>query len=44
MRISKAIISLSAHDPRVVAARERIKRFGMAATMNLQKLVADRPV
>jgi hypothetical protein len=26
-------------DPRVVASRERIKRFGLAAAMNLQKLV-----
>jgi hypothetical protein len=29
-------------DPRVVASRERMKRFGSAATMNLQKLVSER--
>jgi hypothetical protein len=27
-------------DPRVVAARERMKRFGMAAAMNIEKLVS----
>jgi hypothetical protein len=27
-------------DPRVVASRERLKRFGLAAAMNLQKLLA----
>jgi hypothetical protein len=29
-------------DPRVVASRERIKRFGLPAAMNLQKLLAER--
>jgi hypothetical protein len=29
-------------DPRVVASRERIKRFGMPAAMNLQKLLSER--
>jgi hypothetical protein len=28
-------------DPRVIASRERIKRFGLPAAMNLQKLLAD---
>ena len=29
-------------DPRVVASRERIKRFGLPAAMNLQKLLSER--
>jgi hypothetical protein len=29
-------------DPRVIASRERIKRFGLPAAMNLQKLLAER--
>jgi NAD(P)-binding Rossmann-like domain len=29
-------------DPRVIASRERIKRFGFPAAMNLQKLLAER--
>jgi len=35
---------IAAHkgDPRVVAARERIKRFGLPAAMNLQKLLSER--
>jgi hypothetical protein len=28
-------------DPRVIASRERIKRFGLPAAMNLQKLLAE---
>jgi hypothetical protein len=27
-------------DPRVIASRERIKRFGLPAAMNLQKLLS----
>jgi hypothetical protein len=30
-------------DPRVVASRERVKRFGLAAAMNLQKLIEQGP-
>jgi hypothetical protein len=29
-------------DPRVIASRERIKRFGLAAAMNLQTLLTER--
>ena len=29
-------------EPRVVASRERIKRFGLAAAANLQKLLSER--
>jgi hypothetical protein len=29
-------------DPRVIASRERIKRFGLPAAMNLQKLLSER--
>jgi hypothetical protein len=29
-------------DPRVVAARERVKRFGFPAAMNLQKVLSER--
>jgi hypothetical protein len=29
-------------DPRVIAAREHIKRFGLPAAMNLQKLLSER--
>ncbi len=29
-------------DPRVAASRERIKRFGLPAAMNLQKLISER--
>jgi hypothetical protein len=29
-------------DPRVVASRERIRRFGLPAAMNLQKLLSER--
>jgi hypothetical protein len=29
-------------DPRVVASRERIKRFGLPAAMNLQQLISQR--
>jgi hypothetical protein len=28
-------------DPRVIASRERIKRFGLPAAMNLQKLLSE---
>jgi hypothetical protein len=35
-------ITLHRDDPRVVDARERIKRFGAAAAANLQKLVSER--
>jgi hypothetical protein len=34
--------ALHRDDPRVVASRERLKRFGLAAAMNLQKLVSER--
>jgi hypothetical protein len=35
---------IAAHrdDPRVIACRERIKRYGLPAAMNLQKLVTER--
>jgi hypothetical protein len=35
---------IAAHkgDPRVISSRERIKRFGMPAAMNLQKLLSER--
>ena len=35
---------IAAHrdDPRVAAARESIKRSGLAAAMNLQKLLSER--
>ena len=38
------ISGIAAHrdDPRVVASRERIKRFGLPAAMNLQKLLSYR--
>jgi hypothetical protein len=29
-------------DPRVIASRERIKRFGLPAAMNMQKLLSER--
>jgi hypothetical protein len=28
-------------DPRVIASRERVKRFGLPAAMNLQKLASS---
>ncbi len=36
------VSGLAAHrdDPRVRASRERIKRFGLPAAMNLQKLLS----
>ncbi len=36
--------AIAAHksDPRVVASRERIKRFGLPAAMNLQTLLEER--